>query len=78
MNCAWKRMKAGILLVALVLSLLPLAGEIALAESLGKTTATGVRLRKAPSTSAEYSFRRIMSALIRRQRRMRPASPGTR
>ena len=50
-------MKAGILLVALVLSLLPLAGEIALAESLGKTTATGVRLRKAPSTSAEYWFR---------------------
>ena len=57
MNCAWKRMAAGILLVALVLCLLPFAGEVAHAETFGKTTATGVRLRKTPSTSAEYWFR---------------------
>ena len=50
-------MAAGILLVALVLCLLPFAGEVAHAETFGKTTATGVRLRKTPSTSAEYWFR---------------------
>ncbi|MCR4883442.1 MAG: SH3 domain-containing protein [Clostridiales bacterium] len=57
MNCAWKRMLAGVMIVALVLSILPMMTEKASAESYGKTTATGVRLRKTPSTSAEYWFR---------------------
>ncbi len=53
----WKHFLAGLLAFAMMISILPLVNGTARAETYGKTTATGVRLRKKPSVSAGYWFR---------------------
>lgn len=60
MKRAWKRIITAVLALALLLSICPveLMGRSALAAgAYGKVTDNGVRLRKQPSTSADYWFK---------------------
>ena len=60
MKKAWKRLAAAAMALVMFMSLLPLMFGTSTAKavgSYGKTIANGVRVRKQPSTSADYWFR---------------------